>query len=333
MIGRVEEEITVVDDQMDYRLPLGFRHFVSLIRYTSKTDTKATIATADYTDAPNKTITKASGFADYVFKTGDILTITAPTANAGSYTIASQTDSNNILLSTSAGADASGTISATIGRSVPDKDYQLEEYNTIPELAPGPGVVIHSQLGGMQIKPPPSIASNQTFVLTYLKAPILLHWGRAQSVGANTMHFEAAATVTAPGDGEIIQTDGYYNGSLVNIYSATTGAQQANKIKHSKVIAANEVKVEFVNSWPETPTGNIDYEIVPLFPLGMDSIYAIDVAMANSPRRHNRMWRENLRSREKLWKACINYALSGTMDRAPSRNLPIDWAEDDPYDY
>jgi len=45
---------------------------------------------------------------------GDTLTITAPSGNAGTYTIAGRIDASNIYLTESAGADASGTIEATL---------------------------------------------------------------------------------------------------------------------------------------------------------------------------------------------------------------------------
>jgi len=334
MINRTEADFTVEDDRVDYPLPYGYRQFVSCIRYQTKVETKATLAGANYDGTD--TVTETDAFADYCFKDGDQLVVTAPTAYAGTYDIASQTDDDVIVLSTDIGdAIADNTLIGTIARTVPDKDLPLTQYYTMPEYGIGPGIVLHSQLDGMQIKPPPSLAEDQLFVMTYLKAPILIHMGIAAGVSANTITF--VATVASADDGELVWTNGYYNGCLINIYSATLGVQQVRKVKHSHIIDPTGTKLmrcELVNAWDVTPTGTVLYEIVPLFPVGLDKIYAIDVALANSPRRHNMMWRESLRERAKIWEGCMNYALSGTMDRSPSRNLPMlqPW-DDDPYDY
>lgn len=72
------------------------------------------ITTGTYTDA-TKTVTKTGAFANYTFRTGDTLVIlSGSAATPGTYLIASKVDSDNITLTTSAGADAITTLSADL---------------------------------------------------------------------------------------------------------------------------------------------------------------------------------------------------------------------------
>lgn len=74
---------------------------------TTGTCTQITVATASWTE-DTMTLTKASGFANYTWHSGDMITITSATnGTTGDYAVVSKTDPSNIVLATSPGSSAS----------------------------------------------------------------------------------------------------------------------------------------------------------------------------------------------------------------------------------
>lgn len=76
-------------------------------------------STATFTDSGN-ILTKTGAFADYTFVPGDYVTLTLNGTDAGSFRIASKTDSDNIVLGTDAdsiGADYTSTVTVDLNTS------------------------------------------------------------------------------------------------------------------------------------------------------------------------------------------------------------------------
>jgi hypothetical protein len=72
------------------------------------------VSGANWTDA-TKTLTQTGAFANYVWRSGDLITITAGTGvTAGQYVIASRVDDDSIVLST----DINGTSSNVADSSI-----------------------------------------------------------------------------------------------------------------------------------------------------------------------------------------------------------------------
>lgn len=133
--------------------------------------------------------------------------------------------------------------------------------------------------------------------------------------------------------GEKVAVADYYNGSLLRIYSGTTGDRQVKEIMDYYLDAGDSAwHFKLRHAWDTLPTGTIKYEICPELAEGYDSLYAMDVAIRNSGRRsHIRRRAGLLDDRHELWKDCRNSIANNTMDRAPSRIIPPRVDEVDPY--
>lgn len=208
-----------------------------------------------------------------------------------------------------------------------DTDVTLGELPSIAEFDFGPGVFIITPQRGMQVIPKPNITGTQTWTLCYQKGPVKLHYARAGKVGAKSI---AAGTPPANG-GEIVFSDGYYNGSVVNVYRADKGSQQAREVLDWN---ANEGTFVLKHAFSPTPTGDVWYEIMPALPEPYDHLYAMDVAIRNLGRRPaQRAKRRELKDeRKEMFNAAINFVLSGVADRAPERIIRYDPDDADPYE-
>lgn len=334
--GRTETTITVSDATEYYRLPGNFGNFLHLNLFTSKTLTILSVEDATYDDLLNDNgsfaiVTSSDEFADYVWRAGDTFTITSPASLVGTYAIgAAGTDDadNAITLSASLGG-GDDTVTGTVGRAVPDKSLPYGSYRSIAENSPGPGVLVMSEQRGMLIRPEPLIDSDESWTLAYQKGPVILHHGTAQAISTSSL---TGALTVATDAGEFVLKDGYYNGSLLRIYSATKHAPQTEEIV---AFDADTKRFQVRHAWNPLPTGGtIKYEICPLLPSAPahDDLYAIDVAIMNSPSRRTELWRTLDKLRRRTWDGALNYFLGNVSDRAPTRNLPIDLSESDPYD-
>ena len=332
LAGRAEATVNIVADQEFYPFPGNFRQFLRLRRYSEKTVTVvAEFTGASYVDTGGGDgefeITSAGTFSDYCRRAGDTLTISAPAGNAGTYTVSKHGASSNgddvILLTSSAGADASGTITGKITRTVPDRRYPLGFIGSINDHEPGPGIIPLEAQRGFELRPMPTEASS--WLMVYQKGPVRLHNATAAAVSANTLTGGTPAT----NNGEVIATDGYYTGSLVRVYSATTGYPQTNEVTD---YASEIQRFGFRYSWPITPTGTVLYEICPVLDLDHDKFYAMKVAEKNSIPRRNMLWKELTHRLHEKKMALLKYYLSNVKDRGPQKPLPVDNSEADPYD-
>jgi hypothetical protein len=210
-----------------------------------------------------------------------------------------------------------------------DPDTATGKLNSIPLYHPGPGVQILSEQRGMRIKPVPT-SSSDTWVLTYLKGPITLHYGDAQGVPTATQ-IQLAASVASDGtEGELVTSDDYYNGSLIHIYSADTGARQVREIEDYD---AGTKTVTVRAPFSPAPSGSVKYEIVPDLPYGYDDVYAIFAAFRLTPARGNQAKRLLLKDEliEALTKA-KSYIGSNVADRPGEKIIKPNYDDVDPYE-
>lgn len=210
-------------------------------------------------------------------------------------------------------------------RSTDNPDLVLGRMPTIPPYHPGPGIIILSEQQGFIFKPTPTVTADWT--LMYLKGPVGLHAGTAARVGSSSL---TAGAVNAD-SGELVRLDDWYNGCLIHVYEADSGARQTRECDDFDG-ASGTFHVK--HPWSALPTGNVKYEIRPHTPPDFDEIYAIDVAIKNATRRHNQRWRDLLAGqRAELWNGCLNYFTSNTMDRGSGRHMtPDEAAQPDPYE-
>lgn len=201
-----------------------------------------------------------------------------------------------------------------------------ESLNTIPLYSQEVGIQILDGQRGFRIQPTPSIT--KTWTLCYTKGPIVLHYATAQAATSTTITFDTPSSANA---GELVSLDDYYAGSLVHVYSASTGERQVREV--SAYDASTKVATLRV-PWGTTPTGTILYEILPDAPEGLDEIYALLVAIKNTGRRANRDRRVELeRNFDRLFAAAKSYYNSNTKDRPPVRLQRPRADSYDPYDY
>jgi len=143
------------------------------------------------------------------------------------------------------------------------------------------------------------------------------------------------ASGTVPdGGGELIATADYYNGSILRIYSATTGEFQEKEIIDFS-LDSGDAKYHFKcrHHWTEVPTGDIKYEICPALPQNKDGLYAMDAAMLNLGQRAQQRRYAMLRDmRKEMWSACSRWVVSNVADRAPALLEKPNMNEPDPYD-
>ena len=138
----------------------------------------------------------------------------------------------------------------------------------------------------------------------------------------------------ATDEGEVITINDYYNGSLLRVYSATLHDPQTKEIMdYTYDVTGTNWHYKLRHPWsPAVPTATVLYEICPEVPLGMDSIYAYDVAIMNSGRRSHITRRAGLlHDRHELFSDVLSYYQNKTMDRAPARVMPQRYDKVDPY--
>lgn len=207
-----------------------------------------------------------------------------------------------------------------------DSSQVVAYLRSIPLFDAGPGVVVLSEQRGMMVKPKPDIEGDEDWTLIYQKGPVQLHHSEAIQVSEKTL----LGATPDPDAGEMVLNDGYYNGSLLRVYDAEAGQEQTREIVNFD--AANKT-FHLRHAWTTLPTGTVRYEIRPTLPADYDDLYAMDVAIRILGRRSRARGRLGLKQdRRDLWEACKGYFLSNVADRAPSRLLPIDPNEVDPYD-
>jgi hypothetical protein len=119
--------------------------------------------------------------------------------------------------------------------------------------------------------------------------------------------------------GELVTYPDYYNGSMVRIYDATTGAPQVKEVTDYYSEDSTWVMI-LRHPLVVVPTGTVKYEIMPDLPEGLDEIYGMDVAIRGTTRRSSFKRRQGLKGdRLEKWKSCLAFVASMTMDRAPRR--------------
>lgn len=209
-----------------------------------------------------------------------------------------------------------------------DRESLEQEMGTVTDLDGRAGILLMDSESGFRIRPTPSSVEAGDWVLNYRKGPVKLHYATAESVTADTLVCATPATADA---GELVLSDGYYDGVRVHIYSADDGFPQTRKINSCSVVGGKMELYPTVDFSP-VPTGTILYEIMPDLPEGLDSIYAMDVAMlAASAREGIRRVAGLAKMRTELWSDCRNYYDTKTADRAPARLIPAR-IEPDPYE-
>lgn len=184
-----------------------------------------------------------------------------------------------------------------------------------------PGIQIIESRRGFRLSYIPS-NNEDDWVMGYLRAPGLLHFAQATSVGETSITF---GTPENSEDGEIIKLKDYYNGMDVRIVQADVGAGQQREILKSFVTATGEVSCVLRHPWGTMPQGDeIIYEVCPTLGVEYDSLYAMDAAILELNRREKFDKAQSFRpEREKLWATARNYFASNVMDRAPTRVQPI----------
>jgi hypothetical protein len=206
-----------------------------------------------------------------------------------------------------------------------ERNQVIDRLDSISMFDAGPGVEILDGQAGMMIRPEPDVDTAESdWVLVYQKGPIFLHYGQAAAVTAGTITFAASPT-----KGELINLDDYYAGSLVRVYSATTGMLQTRQI--TAYNATTRVATLQTN-WGTTPTGTILYEICPVLPNPYDDLYALDAAIDKCPsiKAFDTM-QALIARRRRLWAACHNYYADNVRDRMPRRSARLRSDEVDPY--
>lgn len=207
-----------------------------------------------------------------------------------------------------------------------DSNLVTATLRSIPLFDAGPGIVVLSEQRGFMIKPKPILDGPETWTMVYQKGPVRLHHAAARAVGAQTLTGQLPGT----DGGQMILNDNYYNGSLLMVYQADTGQEQVREIVDWD---AKSMVFQMRHAWEPLPTGDIKYEIRPILPPDYDDLYAMDVAIRILGRRARTRGRIGLKQdRNDLWQACKSYFLSNVADRGPSRILPYDPNEVDPYD-
>lgn len=194
----------------------------------------------------------------------------------------------------------------------------------------GCGVRILGGGRGMQINPRPSNFLVGDWTLIYRKGPIRLHNSTLASLNGDGDEF--TSTTPATDGGELVLLDNYYAGSVVRIYSASTGAPQERVVASSAVSGA---QVVFTLALPldPIPTGTIKYEIVPELSESVDGLYAYDVALVACSRRMGFSRRAGLmQDREMLWRSAKGMYNAAVADRQPERSRPPNPYEDPVYD-
>lgn len=199
---------------------------------------------------------------------------------------------------------------------------------TVATYDVGPGVQILSAEEGMKITPPPDEAAAGDWTLVYQKGPVALHRGTVYTLSGVTL----TGTGVVPTDGgNLVPMTDYYNGSLIRVYSGSTGIPQTAQITDFAMSGSRPV-FTLREALSPTPTGTLLYEICPLLPQRLDGLYAIEVAIALAGRRGT--WKKRaglMEDRTALWSACKQHFESNTMDRASQRiSVPV-VNEVDPY--
>lgn len=198
-----------------------------------------------------------------------------------------------------------------------DRNRVLGKMPSIAASEDGPGVEILDGQRGMIVRPTPGASDNdQVWTLAYQKGPIIHHHSIGE-VGARTLTMIAP---TNPDAGTMVAVDRYYDGSLVEVYDADTGAPQTREVLFSVVVKKNRVRCLLRHAWSPMPAGTVRYQTRPCIPDGYDDIYALGAAMRLCPARLQRtrmtmllrLWREQLTN-------CRSLFTSNVADRAPTR--------------
>jgi len=197
-----------------------------------------------------------------------------------------------------------------------DPDDILENLPSIPFSAPGPGVEVLSEQRGIEIRPMPDSATAGDWTLTYIKGPITLHYATAADVGSQSIKLGTPAE----GCGERIDTDDYYNASLIRVVSADIGAGQMREVAdYNAETQACILKLP----WSPKPTGTVVYEFRPAMPPMHDGVYALGVAMTQAINRAQGFRIGQLKKQyREAEQAGIRYFTSNVADRAPARLFP-----------
>lgn len=199
-------------------------------------------------------------------------------------------------------------------------------YRTLHPWEPGPGIEILSGQHGFKIRPRPVLTSDETWTLKYQAGTVILHYGTAREVGAKFIDFENSP---ASAQGEIVTTDGYYQGSLIGIVSADSGVGQV--VECSAYLGADN-RALLRHSLSPVPTGTVTYEIRPILPRPYHKLIALGAAITFAAERRDFQGRAALiHEWRELWRATKNYFSDTTTDSAP-RFQDIDKSGYDPYE-
>jgi len=202
---------------------------------------------------------------------------------------------------------------------------------SIPPYDPGPGIEIIDANRGFLVRPEPSNTSDEDWTLIYQKGPVIIHQGSAsdEDVTADSLMMVAPSAAT---DGELVAIDGYYTGSMVRVHDAVTGANQSREIIASSRVTNTKVAIAVRHNFSPVPRGNVKYEVTPMLPHPYDEVYAISAAIRYATRRgQSRRRRQLVAEWRESFAAAKRYLSSNVADRGPSRTLPIDYSETDPY--
>lgn len=180
-----------------------------------------------------------------------------------------------------------------------------------------PGVILISALKGFEIDPSPILAAEQDWTLIYHKGSVNHHYGVAKDINPLSLSSDSVVQGTISG------IDNFYAGSLLRVFDADTGAPQVLVVDS---YSGPGRSFQFRFPFDPLPTGSkVWYETMPVLDEGLDSLYAVDVAMAIlAQRKMSRQRNLLMNTRMELLSAAKQQFQSLTSDRGPERSLPID---------
>lgn len=221
-----------------------------------------------------------------------------------------------------------------VQRDPNDRDVIRQQLVSIPQWSPEVGVEILSAQNGFRVQPKVDSVFAGNWTLICRQGPAMLFYSTVD--GINVDGDEVVVDAPAATNGELITIEDYYAGSVLNIYAGLTGVPVAREISASSYSAVDEqITFTLRDALADVPTGDVDNplmaEISPEFPIGYDSIYAYEVAIAAATKRGQFTLRNGLKDdRKELWMSIEQFYSQNVADRQPVRMIP-ERPEVDPY--